>query len=287
MSGGDHSIRIDQGIYSAEIRKQNRKTHMKKLPMRKTLMLASACLFLVAQSQAVHIPVAITVDGQLIESLEGTLEPGDKDGESIFTLAGPTIVGGREDGIQITSLSVVFNEDPFILYALGVVDFGAPSAFGFSFATPILATANPASVRSSYSASYTTPDGSFTFTPPAADPDGDGIDEAQTFEVSDDGGVVFQNAGVDIAAAFASIIAGGTSDTIPAEAAGPIPAPAGGPFNALRLNLNFALNGGGDGFSANGFGEIVASAVPEAGATLSLLGIASLGLGACSRFRRK
>jgi hypothetical protein len=249
------------------------------------LILGSACL-LVAQSKAIEIASVAVFDGEQTHILQGRIEEGDKLGETFFTLPEPVLIGGEVDGFMITSLNVTFNQDPSIAYGVAVTDFGAPSLFGFVFATPIFATANPASVRSTFSASFTDAgqNGLFSSTPPVSDPDGDGIDESQTFDVFDG---VLKNAGVDIAAAFAFAGAPGTSDSLPAEADGLIPAPAGGPFTGLQLSLFTTLSGGGDIYTANGLGEIVETAVPDAGSSLALLGMASIGLGALSRFRRK
>jgi hypothetical protein len=253
--------------------------------MRRMLILGSACL-LVAQSKAIQIASVAVSDGEQTQILQGRIEDGTKPGETIFTLPQPVLIGGEVNGFLITSLSVKFNQDPSIAYGVAVIDFGLPSSVGFVFGTPIIATANPASVQSTFSASFTDAgmDGAFSSTPPVADPDGDGIDESQVFEVFDG---VLKNAGIDLAAAFAFAGAPGTSGNLPAESAGFIAAPAGGPFTGLQLSLSTTLSGGGDIFTANGLGEIVETAVPDAGSSFALLGIASIGLGALSRFRQK
>jgi len=251
--------------------------------MKKSLFFVPACL-LITQAQATVLPLAsVSVfDGEVSRLLQGEITKGEKNGETIFTLLDPVVIGGTDNGFEITSLTVDFNQDPFIDYGLVVKDFGAPSIFAFSFATPIVPTANPASVSASYSAAFTDSDGAFKVDPVGLDGDGDGIDEIQSFSVFDGS---LKNAGVDLGAAY---VGGAGSGNPPNEAAGPIAAPLGGAFTGLELDVDFQLTGGGDIYSATGRGEINATPrVPEPGSTLSLLGMAGIGLGVCSRLRRK
>jgi hypothetical protein len=61
-------------------------------------------------------------------------------GSFSFRLDGTLRVGG-DDGFEVTALAFDGNADPFLSYAIGVVDIGAPGSFGFTFATPIVSDA--------------------------------------------------------------------------------------------------------------------------------------------------
>ena len=62
---------------------------------------------------------------------------------------------GQNAGEVTFTEGVQLNPDPSIAYGFAVIDFGAPSVFGFSFATPIVPTASPTLVASTLAAGLT------------------------------------------------------------------------------------------------------------------------------------
>lgn len=183
--------------------------------------------------------------------------------------------GGLE--ARIEGLNVLFNPDPFITYGVAVIDFGAPSVFGFTFGTPIVATGSPGTATASFSGSVT--DGGsdgvgFIALPPLGGVPTDGApDEAQVFNL----GLPFPltNPGLDLGPSIAAIpLAGGSGAMGPYAGSGPLPA---GVWSWLQIDLTFSGTGGGDIYTLNGKGEIVSRAMPDAGN--SVLGLV-LGWGA-------
>jgi hypothetical protein len=150
--------------------------------------------------------------------------------------------------------------------------------FGFVFAMPIVATAAPGIVTHSESSSTTNVSGPTTpvtaLPPPGTIPvDGDLVTEQFVFTLSQDGGVNFLNAGLDIRPSF---VGAAPSDTQAAINLGPIAGPAGaGFYDFMRVDVNFSMAGGGDIYTFNG----IATVVPEPGTgALLLAGLFGLGL---------
>ena len=176
-----------------------------------------------------------------------------------------------------------------IIYASSVIDFGAPSSFGFIFSQGIVATPAPGTASHTYSASATDrtpgPTGSMTVTPlapPAGIPvDTDGMPEVSVYTLSTNGGVTFLNAQLDLGPL---LVVGGTSAVHgpfnPASVAGPA---GSGSYDVMRVDVNFSLTGGNDAYTFNG----EANSVPEPAVLAAVgLGLAGLALHVRRRSRR-
>jgi hypothetical protein len=74
----------------------------------------------------------LTIDG---EKLNLAVEPTDGG----FEVPKGTVVQTEEGKVTFTD-GVQLNADPSVAYGFAVIDFGAASVFGFSFATPIVDT---------------------------------------------------------------------------------------------------------------------------------------------------
>lgn len=175
-------------------------------------------------------------------------------------------------------LSGVLDPDPSILYALAVVDIGAPSVFGFLFGTPIVPTGFPNAVDSSLTGGLIDFGGDgISLTPTAA--------TLQTSAV----GMPSTGMGVDLGAAFAAPPSSpGAPYAYGPYTAGPIPGPGPGPWTFLTVNVGFGLSGGGDSASLTGFAQILEGGiiVPETGANGSVALLAGL-VGGCYWRRRQ
>jgi hypothetical protein len=218
-------------------------------------------------------PSAIfTVDDENIQLPAPVL---NEEGDWELAITEPIDIRGPSGALeaQITSLGALFDQDPFISYGVAVIDFGAPSAFGFAFGTPIVPTSSPGTASASFSASVT--DGTsgvvdFIALPPGVPTDG-APDEAQVFNV----GLPLANPGLDLGPTVLGVpLVGGSGVVGPFAASGVLPA---GTFTWLQLDLNFSGSGGGDIYTLNGRGEITES-VPDAANTFAL---ALFGLGLC------
>jgi hypothetical protein len=171
--------------------------------------------------------------------------------------------------------SGALNPDPFILTAVAVTDFGAPSTFLFSWSTPIAPTGPSAQVRSTISAAFTegTSGTPFLFTP--ANPNAPGF--ALTSSLSDGFTIINPTPGLSIGPAFSTGPAAvGTQYAGYTDSAGPLSAP-GGVWTVLGAELGFQLQGGFDQAAINVFTEIVPTPIPGS-AILLLSGLALLRL---------
>jgi len=175
-------------------------------------------------------------------------------------------------------LSGVLDPDPSILYAIAVVDFGAPSVFGFAFFTPIVPTGFPNTVDSSLTGGL-------------IDFEGDGISltpTAATLQTSSVGGPL-TGMGVDLGPAFAAPPSSrGAPYAYGPYTAGPIPGPGPGPWTTLQVDVGFGLSGGGDSVALTGFAQILEGGIiiPETGANGSMALLAGL-VGGCYWRRRQ
>jgi hypothetical protein len=180
------------------------------------------------------------------------------------------------------SLRGILDPDPMLNFGGAVIDFGAPSNFSFVFTLPL--TAQGTLVRDSFSGSVTNAaGGGVTVTalaPPVGIPeDADGITEVQVYTLSNDGGLTWNNVGLDLMPTTVVPLAVGNTASTGNFSAGPIPVIAGGPWTHMRADVNFRLTGGGDIFTFSG----VKLLVPEPSA-LALLAL-SLGVYCFNRRR--
>jgi hypothetical protein len=217
---------------------------------------------------AVSPSASITIDG---EPFGVPVVPGEKG----FIIPKGTVVRSEdENGGQITFTDgVQLNPDPSIAYGFAVIDFGTPSVFGFSFATPIVPTGPGTSVASTLAAGLTDfTDNGITLSPTGAD--------LQTSGVSSTGiGGPYTGMGVDLGPLFTNP---GTGGGIPVAyvygpyAEGIIAGPAGGPFDAMKVEISFGLSGGGDVAALTGSATIIeglpGDTVPEGGVGLAGIG---------------
>jgi hypothetical protein len=221
-------------------------------------------LFLVLglSTGALAFSISVAVDGQSYNLTgEGYILP-------------PTTVGDPSRGT--VTVSGLANADPFITYAVAVIDSGAPSTFGFSFSIPNALPASPATtVNSSLVGGLTdtTGDGvSITPVGPATLLMDNYLSDLNTFVWSVGSGV---SHGPGAPGAFYAY---------GPYAFGPAAGPANPPLTGLFITtLDFTLSGGGDAAALTGYCAINPAPIPS---TLLLLGSGFLGL-AGLRLRKK
>ena len=168
------------------------------------------------------------------------------------------------------TLTGVLDPDPSIAYALAVVDYGAPTTFGFTFFTPIVPTGTPNVVSSTLSGQLT-------------DALGDGVSltpTGATVQSSSVGGPL-TNMGVDLGAGAShpGQVAPNSVYAYGPLASGAVAGPGPGPWTQLQVIAGFSLSGGGDMAALTGSASINPGSlnVPEPGlATLLVAGLAAL-----------
>jgi hypothetical protein len=222
----------------------------------KLIALCALALFF-APCTAQAATVTASIAGQTFE-VPVHYVPEDNGG--MYRIGTPTrdrIVFETDEG-SIT-LEGALDPDPSIDFAVAVIDFGAPSVFGFTFITPLTPPfPNPSVVFDSLAGSVTNgaTAGGVTVTalaPPAGIPvDGDGITELQVYTLSDDGGLTWKNVGLDAGPTTTVPLGPFASGTYGVFNQGPIPTIAGGPWTHMRADLSFGLSGGGDAFVLSG-----------------------------------
>ncbi len=172
------------------------------------------------------------------------------------------------------TLNALLDPDPEILYAASVIDFGAPSSFGFLFSQAIVPTTAPGIVSHTHSSSTTDGGGGAgtpvtALPPPAIIPTDGAPDEIAVYTLSTNGGASFLNAGMDLSPSF---VGAAPSDTQGPFSEGPSAGPAlAGAYNLMRVDLNFGMDGNGDIYTFNGR----ATVIPEP-STIALLLVAGL-----------
>lgn len=237
--------------------------------------LLGTAILLASDSFAQTAIIGITIDGS---AAVVPIQPVREGKITTWSFVGNLTLGG-DNGAVLTGLNVTADPDPFLGYAIGITDIGAPSVFGFVFGTPIVPTSAPGAVTSSFSASLTDGgNGSISITPvaPGVPVDGDGITEIHV--VTD--GFPLTNDGRDLGPAAA--FGGGASVHGPFNEIGPLPGP--GPWIWMQINVTFAGSGGNDFYALSGSAlKVETPRVPESGSAW-LLGV--LGLGSCLLIRR-
>jgi len=185
------------------------------------------------------------------------------------------------------TLTGTFDPDPRVDYAATVIDHGDGNTFNLVFSQLIAPTLAPGTATHDFSSSTT--DGDFNGVPvsPTAllagiNPDAPGTnDEISVFSLSQNAGATWINAALDLGPAFVGAATG--SDTQgpygPQSTAGPS---GTGSYDAMRVDVNFSMQGGDDAYSPGGFAEIV---VPEP-LSLGLLSLGMVALGIAGRRRR-
>jgi hypothetical protein len=234
--------------------------------------------------------VTLVIDGESISApMPAPTSDGNIEGYWVVSECVGACDNGPGDEYWL-DLNLFMDPDPQIIYASSVIDFGAPSSFGFIFSQGIVPTPAPGTASHTYSASATdgTPGplvGAMTVTPvapPAGIPvDSDGTPEVSVYTLSTNGGTTFLNAELDLGPL---LLVGPGSATHgpfnPASVAGPA---GSGSYDVMRVDVNFSLTGGNDAYTFNGEANIV----PEPGLVATLgLGLAALALQVRRRFRR-
>lgn len=246
----------------------------------RALPIAALCLLLAAPAFAVGI-------GPSVEFyLDGSLHSSYGCGDSQFNCSGSVdefqlFLSGSD---YMISLAVAFDPDPDpeIFHTGNVFDIGAANTFGFVIQQGIVPHAAPGVVHDQVGSFTDGGNGSVPVSyvaPPVGISQDASLDELFIYSLSNNGGASWQNAGIDLVAGFIGIPTAGSSGTRPTEeeAGG---SPGAGPFDAMRLDVNFGLEGSNDRYTWNG----AAVVIPEP-STLVLLGLGLLGLGARRRRR--
>jgi hypothetical protein len=224
--------------------------------------------------------VGIVIDGTLVTTVAATQEEGTD-----AWIIDQFKWGSEAQGAWL-SISAYLDPDPSILYAGSVIDFGAPSTFGFIFIQPIVATAAPGVATHTNSSSTTGGGGSTAPVTAAAPPggisvDGDATPEIAVYSLSTNGGATWLNAGMDLSPSFVGAAPSGVQGPFNE---GPIAGPAGsGSYDSMRVDVNFAMTGANDAYTFNGEATID---VPEPSGA-ALLGLGLGGLAAAGARRRR
>jgi hypothetical protein len=222
--------------------------------------------------------VSIVVDDRSVNPIcAGVGENGDFE----FSIGNAILIEDNEGRTlaSITSLSFGGNVDPTIGYAIGLIDFGAPSTFSFLFSTPVVSVPYTSAFQT-YSISLTDAATDGASATPAAP-------NANIQRAFAGVGVPNTNLGVDVGTACTD------GPGAPASAAcGPNEltsffAPT--PYDTLQIRTAFQGSGGGDLFSVNGRADLTqdtnGSGVPEP-TTVLYSGIGLIGIVVGLRRRR-
>ncbi len=183
----------------------------------------------------------------------------------------------RAANVSLDIDEVLFNLDPAISYSYSVTDFGAASTFVTGFSMPMVPTigATGTYVESSMSATLTdSARNGITLTPTGPG----GAVQTSYFGSAGVGGALTQYSALNLGTTAFSQGAIGASvpntysygpyavgDVENGSILGP-----DGPLNAMRIQANFRLSGGGDSISISGRSEIVP--IPEP-STYALIGV--------------
>ncbi len=214
------------------------------------------------------LPLAFTATVDGVTTVYGL--NGDLDGD-IFAGQGEIVGSGFELGWAVSG-----DLDPVLDFALSVTDFGAPSAFSFSFFMPVPALVGPFGTAGSISGSITDTNGD------GASIASEGGNPVYTASIN---GTQFQTLMND-PFSFSSGVPF-ASTPIPAQSFGVPGLSVPGPnvvLNSMAIDIHFTTSGGGDVAALTGNFVVEPIVVPEP-ASMTLLGLGLAGV-VIRRFRR-
>lgn len=214
-----------------------------------------------------------TVPGAPVRSVGSVALTVDEDG-NIYTEQSQEFTWGTGDQLDTITVSLATgNFDPFLNFAVGVVDAGAASIFTFVYSSPVAPTiaglANyTLDLAGSFSNGLPSNGGSLA----TALPNTTGVLEALL------NGTVMSATGTG-----ASFPSGGSSTYGPFAASGTFDCATIGGCNTMGMRLSFLGSGGSDAFSMTGRFEITEALVPVPAAAW----LFASGLGVMGWLRRK
>jgi hypothetical protein len=205
--------------------------------------------------------------------VDGTILAADRVKWHSWTLADGTTgttATASNPWASVFSFTAAANVDPFMTYGFTVKNNTATTqTYTFSMGEALVPTVSgPYNIHADVSGSIVNGTGSnVTITPALADEDGDTIPELQVLRLSNDGGLTFVNAGVDVGQADSALTSKPYGLYLQDKS-------GSGTFDYWAIETKFTLTPGKDVASLAGYVEI--SPVPEP--VSSSLMIAGLGL---------
>jgi hypothetical protein len=196
---------------------------------------------------------------------------------------GKTLTFGR--GIEAEGygfeISGTLNPDPSIAYAIVVVDWGAPSLFGFVFGTPIVPTGPQTVVTGSIVGQLTDYTANGVSLTPVGPKVQNSMVEVLGFPIPFSLGVDVGDPATHPPPPVPPPLPG-SYYTYGPFVEGPKPGPTSGPWDFLTVSTEFSLSGGSDVARLTGFASIeTAPGVPDGGVgllgALAILGVLAAG----------